>query len=185
MNAASLTVFMIQGPGLLVLRRMPDLCHSDRRAVWLQAQPASLPKILPAPAVLRPCISALRLSAGLCCQKLPVTNINHHCPAALAGLHSPPKSCSTAQDDPGWKIESKTLSKQKIPLPLGYWAVPQIYLSISAIHSTTISIASRSQITDSTSLFFPLKTSVGVLLIERSDTPRTVLMESILGGKQA
>lgn len=179
MNPASLVVFTIWGLGSLVLHRMSGLCHSDRRAVWLQAQPASLPAILPAPAVLRPCILALHLSEGLCCQKLPVTNIKHHQREALAqGLrtwpHSPPKSSSTAQDDPGWKTESKTLSKQKIPLTPGYWAVPQIYVSISAIRSTTFLNALWSWIIYGVPLLFCLKTSVSVLLIERSDTLRTV-----------
>lgn len=92
------------GLGLLVLHRMPDLCHSDRRAVWLQAQPASLSKILPAPAVLRPCILALRLSEGLCCQKLPETNTEHHGREALAqGLSTwPPQSSQTLLNSTGW-----------------------------------------------------------------------------------
>lgn len=104
MNPASLMVFVMWGLGSLVLHRMPVLCHWDRTAAWLQARPASLPASLPAPAVLRPCVSALPLSEELCCQELPATTTKHHrCEALAQGPSAwPPQSPQILLNSTGW-----------------------------------------------------------------------------------
>lgn len=92
------------GASSLVLQRMPDLCHWDRTAAWLQARPASLPASLPAPAVLRPCVSALPLSEELCCQELPATTTKRHrCEALAQGPSAwPPQSSQILLNSTGW-----------------------------------------------------------------------------------